>query len=110
MSLRYELICDGAVRRYPDGREVCRSTAKGRVEYKRRTLEMARRQQAVCGICHDPLRLMLDGNWNAASQVTFHHADGRGMGGARRNDSIAPETGNCAAHWDCNGKQGSRRA
>jgi len=35
-SLRYELICGGTVRRYPDGREVCQDSLAGWKEYKRR--------------------------------------------------------------------------
>jgi len=35
-SLRYELILDGAVRRYHDGREVCQDSKAGWLEYKRR--------------------------------------------------------------------------
>jgi hypothetical protein len=35
-SLRYELICNGAVRKYPDGREVCEDSLAGRREYLRR--------------------------------------------------------------------------
>jgi hypothetical protein len=32
-SLRYELILNGAVRKYPDGREVCEPNAQGTREY-----------------------------------------------------------------------------
>jgi hypothetical protein len=106
-SLRYELICGGAVKLYLDGREVCfDDTPEGQAEYKRRTMEMAIRQRWVCGICKDPEKLMHGRGWE---RITFQHSDGRGMGGARRNDSVAPEAGNCAAHLSCNSELGSRR-
>lgn len=103
-SLRYALILNGAVRKYPDGREVCQRTRKGRQEYHERTIIMAERQHKLCGICWRPM-LFLD--------ITFEHEDGRGMNGGHRDDRIVDDNGvlvNCAAHSWCNSEKGSRRA
>ena len=100
-SLRYDLIYEGAVRRYHDGREVCCDTPKGRAEYGRRVAVMALRQHNVCGLGPHLLK-----------QATFEHSDGRGMGAGHRDDRIVDEEGepmNCAACWNCNAKKGSKR-
>jgi hypothetical protein len=99
-SLRYELICDGAVRRYPDGREVCCSSVKGRAEYERRMWEMYERQNKMCCICFHEMR---DRDF-----VTFEHGAGRGMNGSHRDDRV-DVPGNGAAHLFCNSEKGSRR-
>ena len=102
-SLRYEVI-NGQYRKYPDGRLVAQNTPKGDLWYWEQTILMAHRQEWICGICHSPVRMHF---WTREG-ATFQHGDGRGMGGARRNDDInAP--GNCAAHWDCNTELGSKR-
>ena len=44
-SLRYSTILDGAVRVYPDGREVCQDSPAGWKEYSRRIDVMLQRQQ-----------------------------------------------------------------
>lgn len=110
-SLRYEVV-NASFRRYPDQREVCLDTPKGWVEYIDRTSQMAERQNMVCGLeasghClypGEPMTFALGG----FRRRTFQHGDGRGIGGARRNDQIdAP--GNCAAHYGCNSELGSKR-
>lgn len=101
-SLRYELICDGAVRQYPDKREVCCDTAKGHVEYKRRIAVMAMRQHNVCGLGPHLL-------YNA----TFGHDLGRGMNAGHRDDRIVDENDNPLNHaecFTCNGAKGSVRS
>jgi hypothetical protein len=100
-SLRYELILDGAVRRYPSGREVCCDTVKGKREYNRRVEAMALRQHGVCCLGHHLLK-----------NPTFEHSIGRGLGAGHRDDRITDEDGrpmNGAACWTCNGEKGSRR-
>lgn len=99
-SLRYELILAGAVRRYPDGREVCADSKPGRTEYHRRLKVMLQRQNHRCGLCWRPLALM---------NATFEHARRRGMGAAFRDDRIENADGvwvNSAAHWVCNSEKG----
>ena len=100
-SLRYETIMDGAVRVYPDGREVCDTkTRAGNEEYRRRVKLMWERQQRHCSLCGRPMAL---GN------ATFEHQRRRGMGAAWRQDAIEDKDGNpinSAAHWVCNGVRG----
>ena len=96
-SLRYELICDGAVRKYPDGREVCCDTAKGCKEYQRRTGDMAENQKWLCILCGELMH---------PYHVTFEHLAGRGMGAGHRDDR---ESVNGAAHLWCNSEKGSKR-
>lgn len=55
-SLRYELLLDGAVRRYPDGREVCQDSFPGRREYLRRLEIMLSRQMRMCCLCEQRIR------------------------------------------------------
>ena len=101
-SLRYELILDGAVRRYPSGREVCCDTAKGEIEYRRRLAVMVLRQHNVCGVGPHLLKA-----------ATFDHEQGRGMGAAHRDDRIVDDDGlpmNAAVCWACNMRKGSVRA
>jgi hypothetical protein len=110
-SLRYEVILGGAVRVYPDGREVCQDNAPGQLFYRLRTIDMADRQLWRCGFedvgeCKLPGRMML-GTQGLDSSATFEHANKRGAG--KQNDSIAPETKNCAVHSICNSAVGSRR-
>ena len=98
--LRYELILDGAVRKYPDGREVCQDNAAGWREYKRRIEVMVQRQSYRCCLCGKRLAL---------SDATFEHSRRRGMGAAWREDRIYNEQGemvNGAAHWICNAEKG----
>lgn len=100
-SLRWTLICDGAVREYPDGRQVCCDTAKGRIEYRRRIAVMAMRQHGICGLGAHLLR-----------DETFEHSAGRGFDSSHRDDRISDEDGNkinCAACLDCNLRKGSVR-
>ena len=98
-SLRYTTILDGAVRVYPDGREVCVNTKWGWIEYKRRVKLMLQRQNHRCSLCGRPLAL---GN------STFEHQRRRGMGSAWRDDRIAKDGQdfNGAAHWNCNAERG----
>jgi hypothetical protein len=102
-SQHYELIMDGAVRKYPDGREVCQNNVAGRAEYGRRLNVMIRRQNWICCLCPDTMN-----SYNA----TFEHRCPRGMAASRRDDRIEDENGNPingAAHWQCNGEKGSKR-
>ena len=98
-SLRYELILDGAVRVYPDGREVCNDSPAGWREYKRRVGVMLQRQNFRCCLCKRRLSL---------ADATFEHQRRRGLHAAFRDDSIEREGHpvNGAAHWVCNGKKG----
>jgi hypothetical protein len=98
-SLRYELILNGAVRRYPDGREVCQDSPAGWKEYKRRVEAMLERQNWRCGLCGKRLRL---------SDATFEHQRRRGLHAAFRDDSIERDgrPWNSAACWVCNGEKG----
>ena len=92
--LRYELILNGAVRRYPNGCEVCQDNAAGWREYKRRIEIMVQRQSYRCCLCHERLN---------AADATFEHQRRRGMGGAWRDDRAES---NGAAHWICNSEKG----
>ena len=91
-----------AVHVYPSGREVCQKNAAGEREYDNRTMQMLRRQGGVCCIC---------GLYLSELEATFEHEDGRGMGGARRDDRIEVDGKwqNGAAHPVCNTEKGSRR-
>lgn len=100
-SLRYELILNGAVRKYPDGREVCQDSPAGWKEYSRRLDIMLSRQSWICCDCGKRIRSRTD--------ATFEHQRRRGMGAAFRDDRIYDEHGvrkNGAAHWVCNGERG----
>jgi hypothetical protein len=105
-SLRYDVILEGAVRVYPDGRQVCQDNAAGRREYAKRIEIMVQRQNFRCGCsltCKERLTM---------SNATFGHCDLRGAGGSTRDDRIEDENGewmNAAETWDCNGKKGSKR-
>lgn len=99
-SLRYELILNGAVRRYPDGREVCQDNARGAREYARRVFLMVERQRYRCCLCGKRL---------SESQATFEHQRRRGLHAAFRDDRIVDGEGNevnGAAHWVCNVEKG----
>ena len=98
-SLCYELICGGSVRRYPDGREVCQDSRAGYQEYKRRLIEMLKRQNYFCCLCGKKLYF---------ADATFEHQRRRGMGAAFRDDRIEKDGKdfNGAAHWICNVERG----
>lgn len=99
VSQHYELILDGAVRRYRDGREVCQDSPAGWREYKRRVEEMVLRQNFRCCLCNRRL---------SVGNATFEHQRRRGMGAAWRDDRITKDgqEWNGAAHWVCNGERG----
>jgi hypothetical protein len=99
VSLRYTTILNGAVRVYPDGREVCQDSPAGWREYKRRVEAMLLRQGGRCCLCGKRLAL---------SQATFEHQRRRGMGAAWRDDRITKDgqDWNGAAHWVCNSEKG----
>jgi hypothetical protein len=99
VSQHYDLILDGAVRVYRDGREVCVNSAKGWREYKRRVKVMVQRQNFRCCLCGRPLAL---------ANATFEHQRRRGMGAAWRDDRIEKDgqPWNGAAHWNCNSGKG----
>jgi hypothetical protein len=99
VSQHYEIILDGAVRRYRDGREVCQENAAGYREYARRVELMVQRQNHRCCLCNRRLSL---------AQATFEHQRRRGMHAAFRDDRIEKEgqPWNGAAHWVCNSEKG----
>ena len=99
VSQHFDLILDGAVRQYRDGREVCVNSKAGWIEYKRRVKVMVQRQNFRCCLCNRPLAL---------ANATFEHQRRRGMGSAWRDDRITKggEDWNGAAHWICNGEKG----
>src|SRR5215469_4623162 len=99
-SLRYELICDGAVKRYPDGREVCVDSYAGRREYLKRLELMLKRQEWKCCLCGKQIR--------SRDDATFEHQRRKGMGSAWRDDRILKDDQeyNSAAHWICNHERG----
>ena len=103
-SLRWTTTLDGAVRVYPNGREVCQSTEAGRLEYKARLQNMLFRQGHVCCICGRVDHAL-------GGPFTFEHSDLRGMGAARRDDRIEIDGKpvNGAAHFWCNAVKGSQR-
>lgn len=98
--------------KYPDGREVCDTTAKGKLEYHTRTMLMGARQNFRCAAkdCGVPMSLM-NGRQDS---ITFDHGNTRGMGGAWRDDRIdlTNDNGewiNTAMCWRCNSEKGSKR-
>lgn len=100
VSQHYELILNGAARRYHDGREVCQDDALGRRLYAKRVETMVQRQNYRCSLCGRCLR---------AGSATFEHHRRRGMGAAFRDDRIEDQAGNwinSAAHWVCNLEKG----
>lgn len=90
-----------AVKTFRDGREVCKDTPAGRVEYRMRTLAMAERQHWVCPAPDCGMTMV-------PREATFQHGRGRGMGGGHRDDRI-DQPGNEAWHYWCNARQGSQR-
>lgn len=97
-----------AVMVYADGREKClMHTGGGKAAYNWRIRQMAERQEQVCCLYGHiegcPGTLLGYG-------ATFEHEDGRGMGGAKRDDRIEKDgmPYNGAAHWQCNQDKGSR--
>lgn len=105
-SLRYDVILDGAVRVYPDRRQVCQDNAPGRKEYAKRIEAMVQRQNFRCGCsltCTKRITL---------ATATFGHEGLRGAGGSTRDDRIVDENGewmNAAETWECNSAKGSKR-
>lgn len=102
-SQHYELLLDGALKVFPDGREVCTDTPQGWALYKDRIRQMVEWQNGLCCLCAKPLRVVA---------ATFEHEAGRGFNGAHRDDRILDNEGrpiNGAAHFSCNNSKGSRR-
>jgi hypothetical protein len=96
-----------AVKVYRDGREVCNDASEaGKRDYQTRITLMWLRDNGKCCICHRPVPL---------EEATFEHADGRGMGGGRRDDRIeytkpnGARVQNGVAHGRCNREAGSPR-
>ena len=85
-----------------DGRQICLNSVAGWREYNRRTDEMSERQKHLCGLC---------GLWMPEDDRSFDHEDGRGMGGAKRDDrtEVDGKRKNAATHCGCNVAKGSRR-
>lgn len=101
-SLKFEII-DHAYRVYPDGRQVCTDSERGRQEYRDRKHHMWMRQHGICTKCK---------LWIREGTETFDHDAGRGLGGAHRDDRIVLPDGemiNSAMHWGCNVQKGSKR-
>jgi hypothetical protein len=95
---------------YPDLREVCDDeTAAGKAEYKRRTLEMAERQNWICGCGCGQGMFKAPGYRYSA---TFDHSAGRGFNGGHRDDRIWIDGNpyNSAMTYACNMKKSSVRA
>lgn len=89
-----------------DGREICDKTSAGKAEYNRRKEVMWKRQHGLCGLkisSRCPVFITLE-------QATFEHQDGRGMGGAKRDDrcEIDGKPYNLVACYWCNIEKGSR--
>lgn len=78
-----------AVRTFRDGREVTQPNAAGYAEYSRRKYLMLERQGFKCATQCSPL-CETRGNlgYLGPEDATFGHVDGRGMGGAKRDDRI----------------------
>lgn len=93
-----------AVKVYPDGREVCLRSEAGKAEYKLRTEQLAERQDNRCAGCG----FHFDGY---LGKPTMDHQNGRGVGGAHRDDRIVVDGKwhNAAMHEICNGLKGSNR-
>lgn len=95
---------------HPGGREVLNlGTSQGMQEYRNRVRLMWTRQRGRCcladhiGACWGPLHI---------EDAQFEHENGRGMGGAHRDDRILLPDGtrqNGAACPACNAAKGSRR-
>lgn len=81
----------------PGGREVCRKTPAGRLEYEKRTLEMYERDHHLCCLCGQHLPI---------GQITFEHLDGKGMNGSRHDDRTSE---NSVSHYWGNMAKGSMR-
>ena len=98
------------VKVYPDGREVCDLySVAGKREYARRIQAMVTRQRGIC--CLHGYAPDCPGRFGGDRQ-TFEHENGRGMGGAHRDDRIELPDGtwiNGASHYACNVWKGSRR-
>lgn len=98
---------DLAIRVFSDGREVVkRTTAASKREYRRRTLEMWRRQGGRC--CLEGYAPMCSGTLGVR-EATFEHECSRS--GGKRDDRIVLPDGtwiNGAAHDVCNQWKGSR--
>jgi hypothetical protein len=97
VSQHFELILDGAVRKYrDDGREVCMESPAGRREYHSRLERMVQRQNFRCGKCRKRI---------TRATATFDHWPiKRGMGAAFRDDRVELPDGdeiNRAVHWNC---------
>jgi hypothetical protein len=99
-SLRYKLILGGAVREYPDGRQVCCDTPKGKAIYQSRIEHMRLRQHNICARGNHPI-----------VDPTFDHERSRGGHGGFRDDRVENEAGkwmNGCSCCLCNGLAGSR--
>ena len=84
-----------------DGKEICdKSTVRGRIEYKTRTLLMFRRQKQICRWCGFPMI------WEDA---TFDHDNGRTKGNQDDRIEVDGKWQNAAVHGTCNGERGSIR-
>ena len=105
-----------AVQVFDDGREVCNlATHEGRMEYMRRVDQMVERQNGICGYYGTKWQSPLCCYRITLGTATFEHVDGRGMGGARRDDRIEIMTSrglapyNLAVCEHCNMQKGSQR-
>lgn len=85
---------------FPDGKQICSNTPKGRAEYRNRTLAMAERQGWICRWCAKP---MFEGD------VTFDHDNGRTKGNQDDRIEVDGVPHNAAVHGSCNCERGSSR-
>ena len=104
-------IPKGAVKVFPDGREVCQvDTKAGWEEYKRRVKIMWERQGKRCGLVISP-QCKERGGRLLLAEAQFDHSNGRGMGGGKRTDAIVDKDGNpmnmAVCVW-CNSLKSSR--
>ena len=90
----------GAFKTYPDKREVCYETARGREEYNLRRDLMAERQNGCCCLCGKTMM-----PWT----ISFEHEISKGHGGAKADDRIEANGKwiNGVSHGWCNVKRGS---
>jgi hypothetical protein len=93
-------------------KEICTKTDAGREEYWDRTIQMAFRQNWICG-CGCGENLYFTEHPFRETNITFDHQNGRGAG--KRDDRIEVVIDgkrvwqNAALRYGCNVRKGSRR-
>jgi hypothetical protein len=76
-SLRFDLILDGAVRKYPDGREVCQDNPQGLAEFARRLGLALSRQHWQCCSCDHKIKTIAEATFELRGDHRIY--DGRGQ-------------------------------